>query len=152
SERNVEMEDDEDEMEINDASEDDEELNVDDEDQEENDLTSSPVDLTSRRHSSAQLMLANHSYVQYEFFVIVTKRPESVSSVGSGLSVGGSEGLRSGGGGGPSTTTTGSGRRNLAFSVENILDPTKFTATGRLVTAPTDDSSELKIRLRLYNL
>ena len=185
-ERNMEMEEDEDEMEINDASEDEEELNVDDEDHEDNDLASSPVDLTSRRHSSAQLMLANHRLIQASSDMLDVHSPvmcntnslssspkgdpsgnvldktssslrssnyrsESVSSVGSGLSVGGNDGLRGGGGGGgPSTTTTGSGRRNLAFSVENILDPTKFTgrgsnqsavgsplAAGRLVTAPS---------------
>ncbi|PSN52451.1 hypothetical protein C0J52_14991 [Blattella germanica] len=179
-ERNMEMEDEEDDMEMNDPSEDEEELNVDDEDQEENDITSSPVDLTSRRHSSAQLMLANHRLIHAPSDILDSQSPvmcntnslssspkgdaldksansvrasnfrsESVSSVGSGLSVGGNETLR--GVGGPSTTTTGSGRRNLAFSVENILDPTKFTgrgqlqqavgsplaAAGRLVTAPS---------------
>lgn len=167
-EQDMDIEEDEDDLEMNEGSDDEEELNVEDEDQETNDLMSSPVDLTNRHHSNARLMLANHRLLQAAPDILDTHSPvtcntnslssspkgdasgnivekssrpnyrsESVSSVGSGLSVGGHNG------GGPSTTTAGNARRHLAFSVENILDPTKFTgrghmqhAAGRLVSAP----------------
>lgn len=169
TEQDMDMEEDEEDLEMNDRSEEEEEeLNVDDEDQEGNDLMSSPVDLTNRHHSSTHLMLTNHRLMKASSDILDSHSPvicntnslssspkgdtsgnvlektsrtnyrsESVSSVGSGLSLGGNSG------GGPSTTTAGSARRNLAFSVENILDPTKFTgrgqvqhAAGRLVTTP----------------
>jgi hypothetical protein len=167
-EQDMDMEEDEEDLEMNEGSEEEEELNVEDEDQEANDLMSSPVDLTNRHHNNAHLMLANNRLLQAPSDILDAHSPvtcntnslssspkgdasgnaldktsrsnyrsESVSSVGSGLSVGGHNG------GGPSTTTAGSARRNLAFSVENILDPTKFTgrghlqhAAGRLVSAP----------------
>lgn len=167
-EQDMDIEEDEEDLEMNEGSDEEEELNVEDEDQEANDLMSSPVDLTNRHHSNARLMLANHRLLQAAPDILDSHSPvtcntnslssspkgdasgnivdkpsrpnyrsESVSSVGSGLSVGGHNG------GGPSTTTAGSARRNLAFSVENILDPTKFTgrghmqhAAGRLVSAP----------------
>lgn len=167
SEQDMGVEGDEEDLQMNDESEEEEELNVEDEDQEGNDLLSSPVDLTNRHHSNAHLMLTNHRLMQASEIMdshspvmcntnslssspkgdtsgnVLDKtsrsnyRSESVSSVGSGLSVGGNSG------GGPSTTTASNGRRNLAFSVENILDPTKFTGrgplqqpVGRLVAVP----------------
>jgi hypothetical protein len=169
TEQDMDMEEDEEDLEMNDRSEEEEEeLNVDDEDQEGNDLMSSPVDLTNRHHSNAHLMLTNHRLMKNSSDILDSHSPvicntnslssspkgdtsgnvlektsrtnyrsESVSSVGSGMSLGGNSG------GGPSTTTAGSARRNLAFSVENILDPTKFTgrgpvqhSAGRLVAAP----------------
>ncbi|XP_021924527.1 homeobox protein invected [Zootermopsis nevadensis] len=167
SEQDMGVEGDEEDLQMNDESEEEEELNVEDEDQEGNDLLSSPVDLTNRHHSNAHLMLTNHRLMQTSEIMdshspvmcntnslssspkgdtsgnVLDKtsrsnyRSESVSSVGSGLSVGGNSG------GGPSTTTASNGRRNLAFSVENILDPTKFTGrgplqqpVGRLVAVP----------------
>lgn len=167
TEHDMGMEEDEEDLLMNDESEEEEELNVEDEDQEGNDLLSSPVDLTNRHHSNAHLMLTNHRLMQASEIIdshspvmcntnslssspkgdtsgnVLDKtsrsnyRSESVSSVGSGLSVGGNSG------GGPSTTTASNARRNLAFSVENILDPTKFTGrgqlqhtAGRLVAAP----------------
>lgn len=165
----MDIEEDDEDVEMNEGSEDEEEeLNVEDEDQEASDLMLSPVDLTNRHDSGAHLVLANHRLLQAPSDILEahspatcntnslssspkgdapgdiadktsrsTYRSESVSSVGSGLSVGGHSG------GGPSTTTAGSARRNLAFSVENILDPTKFTGRGhvqhaarRLVAAP----------------
>jgi hypothetical protein len=167
TEQDMDMEEDDEDLEMNYRSEEEEELNVDDEDQEGNDLMSSPVDLTNRHHSNAHLMLTNHRLMKASSDILDSHSPvicntnslssspkgdtsgnvlektsrtnyrsESVSSVGSGLSLGGNSG------GGPSTTTAGSARRNLAFSVENILDPTKFTgrgqvqhAAGRLVAA-----------------
>ena len=168
TEQGMDMEEDEEDLEMNDRSEEEEELNVDDEDQEGSDLLSSPVDLTNRHHSNAHLMLTNHRLMKASSDILDSHSPvicntnslssspkgdtsgnvlektsrtnyrsESVSSVGSGLLLGGHSG------GGPSSTTAGSARRNLAFSVENILDPTKFTgrgqlqhAAGRLVAAP----------------
>lgn len=156
-ERDMDMEEDDEDLDMNDGSEEEEELNVEDEDQEGNDLMSSPVDLTNRHQTNTHLMLANHRLMQGSSDILDSHSPvicntnsmssspkgdasgnvldktsrsnyrsESVSSVGSGLSVGGNSG------GGPSTTTAGNGRRNLAFSVENILDPTKFTGRGQL--------------------
>jgi hypothetical protein len=163
TEQEMDVEDDEEELEMNEGSEEEVQLNVEDEDQEESDLMSSPVDLTNRHHANAHLMLANHRLLKAPADILdscntnslssspqgdasgnITDktsrshcRSESVSSVGSGFSVGGHTS------GGPSATTAGNTRRNLAFSVENILDPTKFTgrghmqhAAGRLVSAP----------------
>jgi hypothetical protein len=167
TEQDMGVEEDEEGLEMNEESEEDEELNVEDEDQEGNDLLSSPVDLTNRHHSNAHMMLTNHRLMQASEIIdsrspvtcntnslssspkgdtstnVLDKtsrsnyRSDSVSSVGSGLSGAGN------GTGGPSTTTASNTRRNLAFSVENILDPTKFTgrgqlqhSAGRLVAAP----------------
>jgi hypothetical protein len=158
TEQEMDIEEDEEDLEMNEGSEEDVELNVEDEDQEETDLMSSPVDLTNRHHANAHLVLANRRLLKAPADISDSHSPvtcntnslspspkgdasgniadktsrsnyrsESASSVGSGLSVGG----------GPSTA-----RRNLAFSVENILDPTKFTGRGHMQHAAGRLASE----------